>query len=218
MMLHTIKLEATHLANPPCQIFISAGIICFSVHPTTSDIFLLLGEEETQETFCDFGGSINPSESVEGAAAREFAEESLCVIYVHGVEEIYDKYENSVKQHLLNGNYLLKLEILQNTVDGVDYVRVYFLKQVPWQPQVKDIFQQVKRAIVEGTIIHPAVQFNQDTFTVEKQWLEKNKIKYWSLERLKYAIKNNGKYKHKRFRKTFVPVLVIVIQQLLLFS
>ena len=214
MFVHNTKLQSTKLADPALCVQFTAGVICFSVAPVTGNIFLLLGLEDKQNLYCDFGGSINPSESPEGAAAREFCEESLCVINI-SLPVSFPEYECSIKKMLQSRNYLAKLEILQNTVDGIDQVRVYYIKQIPWQPCVKKSFQATKEQLLNGCIIHPAVLTGKDDIKhVDDHWLEKKKIKYWSLDRLRDVLKNNGKYKQHRFRKTFLPALAIVIKHL----
>jgi hypothetical protein len=219
----SVALSATSLAMPPCYTPITAGIICFSIAPSTKNIFLLLGLEEKQNQWCDFGGAIGIGESVEVAAAREFAEESLCVIDFERSAIPFEEYEQTIRQSLLNGNYFMRLDVVHNTIENVDNVRVYYLKEIPWCPYIKTRFAEVREQLLgnyemeKETIKHPAIQ-SFEPLTIDEHWLEKSRIKWWSIERLKGVLKNNGKFKDSRFRQSFLRVLDIILTQLHDFS
>lgn len=209
MFVHNTVVEQTKLCEPALHWPVSAGIICFSIAPTTGDVYMLLGLEDKQEMWCDYGGAINPAESIEGAAAREFCEESICAIKLNEDDE-YDfmTYEQSLKRSLLAKDYVARIDILHKTVNDVDQVKVYFLKRVPWQPEVKVKFRTMRQQIVDLTIEnHPAIDVANKM--VKDHWLEKRKLKYWSLVRLKDALKNHGRFKSHKFRRTFLSALAI---------
>ncbi len=211
-----LRLSDTMLANPPKCTPITAGIICFSQAPVTNTIFLLLGLETKQRLWCDFGGRINPGESVEGAAAREFCEESLCIIDMSPERVAFSEYLGHAKQMLLKRDYFLKLNIVHNTVDDVDQSRVYYLKHVPWQPDIKQKFARLHANLMTQNIScsHPAILETSPSYILDEHWLEKTKIKWWSLDRLKDVLKNRGKYKKHRFRQSFLRVLNLVLDKL----
>jgi hypothetical protein len=68
------------------QEVVSAGVLCYAYTETTHDIFFLLGKEKSDPNWsqsnkwCDFGGSLQPQETEEQGAAREFVEESMGVV------------------------------------------------------------------------------------------------------------------------------------------
>lgn len=210
MFVPNLKLHATNLSNPACCVPFAAGIICFSISPITNNIYLLLGLESEQKVWCDFGGRLNDGESVEGAASREFCEESLCVIDMNTHVSSFEDYVISIKQMIRIENYYMRIEILQSTSDGIDHTHVYFLKQIPWQPKCKESFLNLRTQILNKQFLnHPSIDSNQE---IDVHWLEKSKIKWWSMDRLKDVIKNTGKYKQHRFKKSFLPALNVVLK------
>lgn len=48
---------------------------------------------------------------------------------------------------------------------------------------------------------------------VKQEWLEKQQIRWWSLPRLKYVIRNGGKYKRHVFRYGFLSTLSVLIEK-----
>jgi ADP-ribose pyrophosphatase YjhB (NUDIX family) len=219
MISASVALSSTKLASPPCCTPITAGIICFSVAPSTKNIFLLLGLEDKQKQWADFGGAINPGESVEFAAAREFSEESLCAIDLSSSRVPFEDYEETIRKTLYDGNYFMRLDLVHNTVDNVDNIRVYYIIQIPWSPYVKSRFADVRDRLLgrleldDETNLHPAIK-SREPLKVDEHWLEKSQIKWWSVERLKGVLKNNGKFRDSRFRQSFLRVLDVILTQL----
>jgi hypothetical protein len=185
--------------------------VCFSVAPDTSNVFLLLGQESRSQKWCDFGGQVNDRECVEGAASREFCEESLFAITLDQTASAVNlqEYRQLLKQALQNGDYFLKLDILQDSTAEVAHpVHVYYLVEVPWQPNVKDLFNHARDDLVTKNIIdHPALCHGK----VDEHWLEKSKVRWWSLDRLKDVLRHNGKFRQQRFRSSFVTMLKIML-------
>jgi len=180
----------------------------------------------TQGKWCDFGGKINPGESVLGCSAREFAEESLCVIKMtNETTHSYAGYIDRVKQMLRDDKYFLKISIIlpPRRAEGVEYVRAYFLKEVPWQPNVETKFMLMRSRLMEDVKNipfslrnHPSVCTDKRTgeCTVDRHFLEKQAINWWSIDRLSEVIRNRGRFKQHRFRRSFLPVLKIVVATL----
>lgn len=201
----------------------TGGIICFSVEPKTHNIFVLLGRETCFEQmdssagrWCDFGGKINLNETVIGGAAREFAEESLCVVDLPVTKNHpYSKYVEQVKKMLQEKDYFMKL-----SAKAKDHDRVYYLKEVPWQPEIEHKFAETRVKLLSASRNpnhlpfslrhHPAVR----DLEIDRHFLEKQSIAWWSLDRLAEVVKNQGKFKRQRFRRVFVPVLTQVVQEL----
>lgn len=201
----------------------TGGIICFSVEPKTHNIFVLLGRETCFEQmdssagrWCDFGGKINHTESVQCGAAREFAEESLCLVELPVTKNRpYSKYMHQVERMLQEKDYFMKL-----SARAKDFDRVYYLKEVPWQPEIEQKFKEIRDKLLSasrnpGTLPfslrhHPAVR----DLSVDRHFLEKQSIAWWSLDRLAEVVKNQGKFKRQKFRRVFLPVLTQIVQHL----
>jgi hypothetical protein len=225
-----IQIANTNLSEPPTHTCITGGMMCFSVEPKTQNIYILLGREtcfeqmnSTQGQWCDFGGKIHPGESVVGGAAREFAEESLCVVQLEQKYHAYAGYIERVQKMLQDEKYFLKISIILPQKDGIEHARVYYLKEVSWQPNVENKFVSTRAQLAEkeGKLPfslrnHPSVSYDAETGNskVDRHFLEKQSIAWWSVDRLSEVVRNNGKYKQHRFRKSFLPVLKIVVKTL----
>jgi hypothetical protein len=61
---------------------ISSGILFFSAPPNSTNIYFLLGMDNNNERWSDFGGCKHAAESDEGCAAREMMEETLGLVCV----------------------------------------------------------------------------------------------------------------------------------------
>jgi hypothetical protein len=154
-----------------------------------------------------------PGESAEMAAAREFAEESLCVIRMG--DEVVDSecFAEDAQRRLENKEFLYKLEILHNKPEGQSYVRVLFVVQVPWQPDVCAQFASQREALLGygARDCHPAVRDG----VVDAHYLEKDVIEFWSPDRLGEVARNDARYRDARFRRGFVRFLMLVLKWLL---
>ena len=190
---------------------ITSGVILYSLEPRTGCIYLLLGQEFTfrkgytgHGAWCDFGGGIEEGETVERAAAREFTEESMGCLGAWEEEDHIDR----VEQALQNGEYSFRFQVLMVTDDQRFYsakVRHYFLKQIPWNPRLPKRFHFLRTSLLDGS----APKGHQSTRadgTTNRHYIEKNCVRYWSLERLEEVL-YNGKYRQNRFRKSFLPIL-----------
>jgi len=218
---------------------ISVGLICFSVEPKTENIFLLLGKETCFENFqssrgvwCDFGGKPLPSELTHETAAREFVEESLGCVQISNRRLQSEEMQQQVKQMLKDKQYYKKIQVvsatywLQHNKVRKDALRVYYLKEIPWQPHIRDAFQLTRNHLLHikqtGKISrcpfsmrrHPALILNFTRPVVNNHYLEKHAIKWWSLDRLTEVLEKEGRFKNQRFRKSFLPILAIVVQKL----
>jgi hypothetical protein len=215
MQTHSVALASTCLFNPPNYVPLTAGVICFAMPPGTNDVYILLGLQDVQDSWCDFGGMVNKNETVECAAAREFCEESLCVALLHKDRFVsYQQYNAELTHLLQTGKYWKRIEILQRTSKDVDQVRVYFVKQIPWQPHLQTTFGSVCDKLLttkkESPCAHPSLNPNYD---VHPHCVEKIDMQWWSLDRLQSVVNNDGRYKNQRFRRSFLPVLSVVLQQ-----
>ena len=178
-------------------------------------------------SWCGFGGGPNEGEFPEATAAREFSEETMGIIALSnnrpGGDIHHDKlFENSVRHTLLAKDYFFRLNIHINSKTGAG-VKVFFVKQVPWQPDVCDKFKATRKSLLD--IIdspykstrpfhlrhHPALRQTSTRIFVNPHYLEKQSINWWSVDRLTEVIQNNGRFKHERFRRSFLPVLKLVL-------
>ena len=216
-------LTDTCLANALGQVPITGGIICFSVEPKTKNIYVLLGRETCFDRmdshngrWCDFGGKINCHESVISGAAREFAEESLCLVQLPAVKnKSYTKYMEQVKVMLLEEDYFMKMTFTVN-----NQLRVYYLKEVPWQPEIEHRFAETREKLLSATKDpnalpfslrhHPAVNKSE----IDLHFLEKQSVAWWSIDRLAEVVDNQGRFKRQKFRRLFLPILRSVVYNL----
>ena len=234
----------------------TAGVICYSIEPRTGTIYLLLGKETGKKgadgRWCDFGGYVKESETVVEAASREFSEECMCVINLdndartfgshrseirHQRNVPFAHYVEYVKQMLSKEFYTFDIRIVDDTIrwetGGHERVtRQYFLKRVPWQPNVREYFRCLRATLMrvqgldaanipndhlvhESLRMHPAVtQCDPQSFKVNPDYLEKQKIELWSLDRLDRVCQGLNRYKHHTFRAPFVAALRVIIERL----
>lgn len=208
-------LATSRLSDRPNQRVISGGVICFSVEPTTQNIYVLLGREVSFENepgvWCDFGGKLKPTESALRGAAREFAEESLGVIRL-------DRQSNGpssdpiaeVTDVLARQEYFIRISIFTQKNRKV---RVYFLKEIPWQPDIATKFANVRTALEENRWPNHPARATADG-TLNPHWMEKQCLRWWSLDRLIEVLQKRGRFKHHRFRRSFLPALRVVVGKL----
>jgi hypothetical protein len=231
---------------------VTAGIICFSVHPQTDMIYLLLGKETRNGNivgrWCDFGGALMEDETVEQAAAREFTEETICALDMTDTwRELlpvdhtstsrtpsFSHYQHYIENMLLNEEYTARVKLLTNRASE-RVAREYFLKRIQWQPRTVEYFNAIRSSLLRlhrlnghqqpnthhisrALALHPSLSMVHGSegraFSVDRDFLEKQQIQYWSLDRLEEVLQENGQWRHHLFRQSFLPVLRIVVDQL----
>jgi hypothetical protein len=228
--LQSVKLTTTNLFICLKKKYLTGGIICFSVDPKTQNIYILLGREtcfanmnSTNGKWCDFGGKLKKNETPEEGSAREFAEECLCSVHMSKIAKTtYKTYITSVVRMLIQKQYFLKISIVVSQTPTSEKIRVYYLKEIQWQPGVSDRFKVLRRSLTSDMTNfpfsmrnHPAVTLQPDnTLKINRDFLEKQHILWWSLDRLGEVLKNKGRFKHHRFRYSFLPVLSVVVNKL----
>ena len=231
---------------------VTAGIICFSVHPQTDMIYLLLGKETRNGNivgrWCDFGGALMDHETVEEAAAREFTEETLCALDMTDTwrEQLpmdhartsrtpsFSHYRHYIEQMLVKEEYTSRIKLLATR--GPERVtREYFLKKIQWQPRSVEYFNAIRSSLLRvdrlngnqqpnshhisrALVMHPSLSTVHGSdgrvFAVDRDFLEKQQIQYWSLDRLEEVLQDNGQWRNHLFRRSFLPALRIVVDQL----
>lgn len=227
---HAIPIELTpfskkYFQNVKLQ---SAGMLVFSICPKTHNIFFLLGKDNPHGlhlgNWCDLGGRYEEGETDAMTASREFMEESLACVRFNALKPNYKLYHAQILHMLETEDYYMKIAIILGNGNH-RRKQTYFLKQIPWNPEICHTFNMLRNQIskLQDTKLsscpytlkdHPALvkNYEKETLSVNPCFLEKQSINWWSLDRLKEVIKHRGKFKNQRFRKSFMPVLRVVVQ------
>ena len=194
---------------------LTAGVVCFSVAPATQTLYLLLGQERNDK-WCDFGGHLEAGEVPAQGAAREFCEESLCVLHFDDGDDVSSEehYLENVCKHLLADDYFVRLEIAcapkrKKFEYRSGLSRFYFVKQIPWQPEAPARFAEARELLVHSGHVPAALRAGD-----EKTLLEKVALEWWSVDRLRQVLRNDGKHRDQRFRRSFLPALGLVLSKL----
>lgn len=225
-----VHLQHTTLSTEVLR-FLTAGMICVSVEPGTGQVYILLGQEtrfydmrNENGKWCDFGGTVEHGEDEMYAAAREFAEESMCVVQLFDTEVplCTAEYISEVHRLLQNQDYLLKVSIVLPPEDVEERVRLYYIKEVPWQPAVVARFAQTREVLLQwrdtpNTTTLPEYMREHPGLTaqgINPHFIEKLRVQWWSISQLKEIVHNRGWYRNQQFRRGFLPVLKIIIAKL----
>jgi hypothetical protein len=225
---------------------ITCSILPYSICPASKDIYFILGKEsgcstcncylEEQEgnyrepvknDWCDFGGGRVDPESYEETAARECVEESIGTIKFWSDEETYDDIDNLIVRltsDLKRLKYANKFILCINHGAPVDkFPRKYhvcFVKQVPWQPHIQEIFlkkYKTLKSLCDDNVTctselfdkFPPQLFDKTTNKPRIQFLEKNDVAYWNFTYLSNVLCDKNKCYF--LRSLFVPLLCIVM-------
>ena len=175
-----------------------------------------------------------PKESPEACAAREFHEETLGMLKLWKTEECPRQSWRPIAKALENRRYAYKITIF--LTDELSYVT--FVKQVPWQPEVPKLFKKMREKLYcimnmetstqEAQAIagsHPAVTIlsanggTERKLKVNKDFLEKSQIRWWSVPQLTRAsVHSKGALTQKsnkmeHLRSTFKKRSVILLRE-----
>lgn len=131
---------------------------------------------------------------------------------------------------LKDGSYYFRLNILIPVYKNGKVIRktihICYMKQVPWQPEVSKTFSNLRTQITNLSMNplvnkcafnlrnHPGIRHGGKRVFVDPHFLEKHSVNWWSLDRLTEVIKNRGSFKGHRFRKSFLPMLNIIVSKL----
>ena len=237
--VHGTNLRDSSLFCEEVHPTVSVGMICFSVDPKTNNIFLLLGKETCFENmqsprgaWCDFGGKPRDEETAPDAAAREFCEESLACVNFECARTRPRNVKTRLAQVLKTGAFFCRIDLTaltqwtQHHNQKRNVTRTYFVKEIPWQPHVPHTFQDIRKKLCHvqssGEVDtcpfslrnHPSLEVQNKHVRVNNHYLEKHSIMWWSLDRLCEVLQKHGRYKNQRFRKSFLPILQIVVARL----
>jgi hypothetical protein len=111
-----------------------------------SNVYMVLGREQGSEKLCGFSGQMEPGETEEVAAAREFTEESLSILPLLGRDNhTFKTYRQDVQTDLEQGKYLLRCEIDV----GEFSTTTLFVKEFAFAPESPELFR-----IISDDLVH----------------------------------------------------------------
>ena len=224
--------------------FIGASLLCFSIDPYYSRVYFLLGQERKavkwpggSEKYSDFGGSCrNSAEQPEHTAAREFVEETMGMVKYFENDTIPRTEYVDILESLKKGEYTFKITIGFGTIDKhKNYI--IFMKQIPWDPRCTYRFETCRNMLLNPMLYLNTPKWNELIeknkalkkitditgnvhFIVNKDFLEKKKLNYFSIPQLQFAIENHGILTRRngvieRCRSSFVQVIELVLSELM---
>jgi hypothetical protein len=122
---------------------------------------------------------------------------------------------------LQNKDYLARFDEILTPSANCDRHRVVFLREIKWQPNIPKLFKNFITAAslimkghghsLKGFCKHPCVTREG---TINKHYMEKHQLKWWSIERLKDVVKHKGRHRNNVFRKSFLSMLMKIIEHL----
>ena len=212
-------------SNQP-SVLRSVAIIPFSLEKATQTIYILLARAATArqgyrpriEVWGDLGGTPEPGETSEQTAAREFVEESLGCVHVG----------TCLEEQLIQGKFFLLVR-LHFQLEGVGrFHRDFYLKEIPFDPAITHRFAEMREALLrvpEGIshdVLPPGLRnhvalVNSPHSIIAPQFLEKQALRYFSLDHIMDLISNRGQIKETRLRASFTPALRVAVSELLRF-
>lgn len=216
---------------------VGASIIAITKDPIHGNIYVYLGRERRypqwseSETWSDFGGGVrycpstNIPETAETTAAREFWEETACMMHFEQEANkdgtyVHPSFE-PMRAALLEHRYLMRINISQP--DGAEYA--CWVVQTAWAPDFPMRFAKLTRALrakkdygIDSCDIprtHPAIINDR----VNSVFTEKTSIALFSLPILQRALEDNNAIcrRHNRveyLRSTFATRLRLVLTHL----
>ena len=218
---------------PPTSVNTGASILTFSISPQWGDVYFLLGKErhnihwpEGSGKWSDFGGARKVDDKCpEETAAREFLEETCASVKYFKNDRLPLVSHKPILQSLLHKQYTFKFYISYNEVDSEHFV--VFVKQIPWDPECVYRFYQTRQMLQNARVMlnshewmqtmkhHPAVQLDPYSrqVKVNRDFLEKMELWWWSLEQLRHARDSNGVLrKGEECRLSFVEVVNFILE------
>lgn len=271
---------------------LSAGFLFYSHPPDSEDVYFLLGMDDYNYKWSDFGGRRNVNESEVDCAVREMVEETMFTVQIQDSTcttdvsspsppidpvAVHQEYVQQAKTMIETKNYTYRIglditprrekqTIVSHGFDistlSVYYVcpftlyrsrttplphalpeslkrlRVCYVKYIPWQPNLPEKFAKTYKWMYHLSTLstldekikyynttlpcdlrsHPALCIDRRDgkivqISVLKEWMENQQIAWWSLPRIKYALKNGGKYKRHVLRYGFLSTLGIVLER-----
>jgi 8-oxo-dGTP pyrophosphatase MutT (NUDIX family) len=235
--------ERPAVRQPPDKLprgrMVGASLLCYSVDPTWSRVYFLLGKERRNprwklgsERWSDFGGRVcSKAETAEDTAAKEFVEETLAVVKYFDSDTVPRTQWADIADSLRSGEYTFRLTFCCNAEEPRNYVT--FVKQIPWDPGALQRFDLCREMVVNPSLhinsarwakyMHnnPAIVHTGTggSVQVKRDFMEKKMLGLWSIPHLQHAIDSNGVLTHKdgkveRCRTSFTGTVELVLSEL----
>lgn len=144
----------------------SAGILPYAYVPRTNNIYFLLGQEMfdprwfASDRWSDFGGTVKANEDEMMCAAREFVEETMGIVLPDVAMDLNNPSTVDVAhmhQQLQDKSYLYRVECIteavKNTHTHVRKSKICYLKRIPWQPHLPEVFRLVNSTLRRLSIL-----------------------------------------------------------------
>ena len=211
---------------------LGAGVLPFTVHPQTREIYFLLGKEHFapgwrgSNNWSAFEGGVKQTDQdVYHTAAREYMEESLGVLH----ENCTQHDIQNVREALENKDYALRVTLCISAGDTKRSNRfhVTFVRYFEWKDGIIEKFHQERQRLMNISknataeyIMDPAeknhaamIEKTTSPFIgVAPDFLEKSEIKLWtSSEMSDIVLHQNSRY--EMFRSCFVRTMGVVLQE-----
>jgi hypothetical protein len=207
--------EVIHEMHASCRLAGASMLVC-SVDPMWGNIYFWMGKErrnmrwpEGSETWSDFGGRPQGSETSTDIAAREFVEES-CGMLRYFEHDTTPRYGwEDISHDLQCRRYIFRITMWTTDDMGVKKIFVTYVKQIPWQPDAMDRYSEcmstlvnIKMCLKHGSPVsippnfhspalscHTNVDDRDDrVYVLNRDFMEKEVIQLWSMPQLRTAI------------------------------
>ncbi len=188
------------------------------------------------------GGKAEKNESPSKCAAREFVEESLAIPIVSNTKGWENK---EVVENLLENVPYSSILFLRGQVAKRIFYHVCFLVEVPYQPCLAQEFHSLHGMLSKFELCNTAIQRVKNFESLEEEvqnhpcfmkkyeswnddskdvladvrvrpcFLEMKEVQFWSLSRLRSAMRHWGRHRGKNlFRKCFLKSLNAIVDRL----
>ena len=194
------------IGRPTIETFLyksyTVGVLCVTHDPVYHNTYFILGKERNfgkcnrSHKWCSFEGSPEHKESDGAAAAREFIEESLGVVQV----------SNGIEASIIDRNYVCRIVNIAHN----KFKRVYYVFEVPWQPQVSYRFHETREKLISKQEVPFELRSLIDMTNVQ-HYTEKCSVKLWSIDAIQFVLSRKRRSK-EHFRSSFIPIIRAAIR------
>jgi hypothetical protein len=195
---------------------VGACILPFCTEPQHGRIYFLLGKERqtnkwmrASELWSAFGGRpLSRSESAEETAAREFVEESSCMVKFFAHDRLPRTAHADIADALKRREFKFSIRFATPQPPGAGTkVYVVFVCQIPWDPECLNRFHAHRRAVLRRCALppstaegeeaaqqqqHPALSRSDGLFSLNKDYMEMQQLGLWSIPQLLRAVHTCG--------------------------
>ena len=196
---------------------VGACILPFCTEPRDGRIYFLLGKERqtnkwmrASELWSGFGGRpLSRSESAEETAAREFVEESSCMVKFFQRDTLPRTAHADIADALKRREFKFSIQFTTPPGASSSPTKVYvvFVCQIPWDPDCLHRFQAHRKSMLQRcmpTTTTPAAAADTDhpalsrsdadpsQFSLNKDYMEMQQLGLWSIPQLLRAVNTSG--------------------------